>query len=156
MTTNLITLLTDVATNVLEQQAFAFVEPCLDTQTETPNAPILRLSISYQGSTSGTLTLWMPYHLSIDLAANILGTDSNDAFAKNDAPDAMKEVLNVICGQMLTQAYGVNEIFSLSIPIHQSLSQSEWEYAKTCADTVALYVDDAPILLHAESLEAQL
>lgn len=154
MTSDLTTLLADVATDVLEQQAFAFVEPCFDMQPETPKAPILCLSISYQGPTCGKLTLWMPHHLSIDLAINILGTDNNDDFAKEDAPDAMKEVLNVICGQMLTSAYGVHEVFSLSIPTCQNLSETEWETAKKRAHVVELYVDDEPILLYAESVEA--
>lgn len=153
MTHESFNLLTDIVTSVLEQQAFAMVEPCADTPTIPPTASLL-LSITYHGSASGQIVLLMPHTLSIELAANILGIDEDDDFAEEDAPDAMKEVLNVICGQMLTTVYGVDEIFTLSIPIHQIIAPQEWAQYQNKTHGITLLVDDAPVYVFASRLEA--
>ena len=64
---------------------------------------------------SGSLMMILPNNISNELAANILGIDDFSDEASELGQDSLKEVLNVICGRVLTEISGEEPLFDLSI-----------------------------------------
>lgn len=108
------TTLTMVFSDVLANLAFMFTG-------EPPPEPLaddvwLEGTIRYYGPVSGSLRLRCTRDFSIALAANLLGTDADHSDAEENANDAIKELMNILCGQFVTSAYGTGEVFRLTIP----------------------------------------
>jgi hypothetical protein len=51
-----------------------------------------------------------------ELAANMLGMDMDEDVSIEEQQDALRELLNVICGNLLPQLGGTQEIFSIEVP----------------------------------------
>jgi len=106
--------LTTIFSEVLADLAFMF------TDAEPGDMPLgkrwLETTIGYSGPTTGVLRLRCTREFSIQLAANLLGLDPDDIDTKRSAQDAVKEFMNIVCGQFITAAYGTEEVFDLTIP----------------------------------------
>ena len=108
------TTLTKIFSDVLSDLAFMFRD---DEQGEWPDGGLwLETTISYDGTASGTLRLRCTRQFSLVLAANLLGTDPQEDIAESAADDAVKEFMNVVCGQFVTAVHGTQEVFHLTIP----------------------------------------
>src|SRR5262249_38435520 len=98
-------ILTTVTIDVLKATAFAWAEASpldeLPTQIEQP----LEVRVHFRGNQTGTLSLALPRELGATLAADIL-SDDTDEVTEAQIEDACNEILNVICGQWLTGAFG--------------------------------------------------
>ena len=140
--------LVDVATQVLEQQAFMFGEPCAKEELETAADIFLHAHMEFSGPVCGTVGIEAPAEVCAELAANMLGVEVDDPLAAEDAKDALQELLNVICGQLLTTAYGAAPVFNLSIPQVEEVARVDWERQVDAADTIGLLVDDEPFLVY--------
>jgi CheY-specific phosphatase CheX len=106
--------LTTIFSEVLANLAFMFTD---EEQVEiSPADNWLETVISYQGPTSGTLRFRCTTDFSILLAANLLGVDAQDEEADAKARDAVKEFMNIVCGQLVTALLGSEEVFNLTIP----------------------------------------
>jgi hypothetical protein len=81
-----------------------------------PGAVWLQCEIQYEGPVGGTLCCWCTRDFAIQLAANLLGIEPDEGDAQVGAADAVRELLNVLCGQLVTAWYGQTAIFNLSIP----------------------------------------
>jgi CheY-specific phosphatase CheX len=106
--------LATIFSEVLANLAFMFTE-------EEPTEPAaagrwLEASISYHGAIDGTLRLRCTTDFTVLLAANLLGIDPQDDDAQTEALDAVKELMNVLCGQFVTAVHGEEHVFNLSIP----------------------------------------
>ncbi len=84
----------------------------------------LETTIAYSGPGAGTLRLRCTRDFSTRLAANLLGTDPDDPETEQSASDAVKEFMNIVCGQFITAAYGAEEVFNLTIPEIVELSET--------------------------------
>lgn len=103
--------LTTVFSEVLANMAFMFTD---EKPAEPPPGVVwIETTVAYRGSVAGTLRLWCTRDFSIRLAANLLGTHPD---TDQSANDAVKEFMNVLCGQFITSTYGTEEAFSLAIP----------------------------------------
>lgn len=80
-------------------------------------------SIEYYGGSRGRIACWCTQELAVGLAANLLGLDPADAAAGEAASDAVREFLNVLCGHLVTQWYGTEAVFNLSIPVVEPCPQ---------------------------------
>ena len=89
----------------------------------------------------------MPAEMCPELAANVLGLDEDDEKVEEKARDALKELLNVSCGNILTELAGTEPVFDLSVPIVSDIGLDVWEDLKNNEDFVSLIVDDYPALL---------
>lgn len=106
--------LTTIFSNVLADLAFMFAEDELgDT---VPGGSWLETTIGYSGTSTGVLRLRCTQEFSIQLAANLLGLDPDDPETERSAHDAVKEFMNIVCGQFTTGAYGNEDVFNLTIP----------------------------------------
>ena len=113
--------LTTVLSDVLKDLAFMFVDG--DPAEVSPDATWLETTIGYCGPESGTLTLQCTTEFGILLAANLLGIDPDDDDAEVRAHDAVKEFMNIVCGQFVTTAFGTDHVFNLTIPASRILDE---------------------------------
>jgi CheY-specific phosphatase CheX len=122
MSDEVFALLAPVAMRVLEDAVFVFSEPL-----EADDAPDIAVwnncgvMLEFSGIAQGSIGLWADEGFAQLIAANMLGVDTDDEGASCRATDALKEVLNMIVGNFLTEAYGEEPVFDLGIP-HQALA----------------------------------
>jgi hypothetical protein len=91
----------------------------------------LRGSIVFSGGRTGSVAINIQKHAGAILAANILGFESENEAAPEDIVDAIKEFLNVLCGNVLTMLYGNKLVFNMGIP----------EVSETTGDAVKMDLD---------------
>jgi len=139
--------LIDVFCRVLEQVAFAFGEET--PKEELPAAEFsgyLLCGIAFRGPFEGAIEMALPSELCRELAANTLGAE-RESVAPEMAADALKEIANVTCGQWLTNVAGEKLVFDLSVPTIEDLGSAGWKELRSRASSIAMVVDDAPVLI---------
>jgi hypothetical protein len=113
--------------DAVETMAFVSLMP---PEQRSPLPPdLLRVSISFTGPRAGSLELIAPAAFGALLAANMLGCDPTDPDAAGRAADAMKELMNVTCGDLLPKiAAGHPRGFEMGLPQVQTLDDpAAWE-----------------------------
>jgi hypothetical protein len=127
--------LTAIFSDVLANLAFMFTD---DDQVETvPGELWLETTIRYRAqgtgrkaegtsheASAGTLRFRCTRGFCVLLAANLLGIDADDDTAAAQGEDAVKEFMNIVCGQFVTSMYGDDDVFNLSIPQIAELSET--------------------------------
>ncbi len=146
-------ILNKVFTSVLEQLAFMFAEPPESESPDLGTAGIVQVSMSFHGPFHGTMDLTVPRSMCEELAANVLGLDPDDEMVTRSPFDALKELLNITCGNVLTTLAGDTPVFDLSIPATEQLDAAAWDDLRTRSTTAYCLVDDFPVLLHMETSE---
>ncbi len=144
--------LTRVFTEVLEQLAFMFVEPPDSDFAPAPPDPV-SANMSFRGPFSGIVTLAVPREMAPVLAANVLGLDPGDELGLQAARDALKELLNVICGNVLTAIAGDEPVFDLTVPDVEDFTAEAWDELADRPGTVYCIADEFPVLLNLEIRE---
>lgn len=139
---------------VIEQLAFMFAEPAAKDELPAPDGPWVAVGMKFAGALEGRLRLAVPMSICADLAENILGADLDCEQAEAKAMDALKEVLNVTCGNILTDLAGLEPVFALTIPEVTPLDPVAWQGMFGQPDVQALLVDEYPVLLHFEMKKA--
>ncbi len=114
--------LTTIFSEVLADLAFMFTDE--EPGDMTPGKRWLETTMGYSGPRTGVLRLRCTWDFAIQLAANLLSLDPDDVDTEQNAQDAVKEFLNVVCGQFITAAYGAEEVFDLTIPQVVELSEA--------------------------------
>lgn len=117
-----------------------------DTPLKTAEGPWITAEITYQGPINGRLRLWTTRAFANELAANLLGIDTNDPEAEDAINDAVREFMNVVCGQLVTAWYGSEAIFNLGIPAAWSLVELPAEVTND-ANVTRLSVSGQPLLV---------
>ncbi len=106
--------LVHVVLQILGDLAFMLTD---DQPAQESQAPAwLAGEISYHGAHSGTLYCWCTREFATRLAANLLGIEADQGAAQDEAADAVREFLNVLCGQLVTEWHGRQTVLDLSIP----------------------------------------
>lgn len=105
----------------------------------------LRGEVRYIGPVQGRLCCWCTREFATRLAANLLGIEPGSSDAQVRADDALRELLNVLCGQLVTSWYGAGPVFNLTIPVvEESLTPpASAGTPQTCCFTV----EDEPFVL---------
>ncbi len=142
-------MLENVFCDVLENLAFMFGEIAEEDITRGPGE-CLRAQMRFTGPITGSLCLAVPREMCPTIAANVLGLEPDDEAAISDAGDALKELLNVICGHVLTSLMGEEPVFDLTVPEVSPLDADEWRALAQLQDTAAFIVEAYPVLLHLE------
>jgi CheY-specific phosphatase CheX len=114
MPENIETAVFESAAHVFETSAFMSVYPWEDGN-ELP-MPDIAATMSFSGHSNGNLTLQLVSRVLDMLAENMLGEPPEGEDADEKRRDALKEVLNMICGNFLTQWAGEDPVFELSPP----------------------------------------
>lgn len=138
----------EVFCEVLEKLAFVFGEPAGRDELPAPEGDLFEARMSYAGPTKGALRLAVSEGLFREIAANLLGIDEEADEARELAIDALKEVLNVVCGHVLTTVAGDDALFELRPPEAAAMDTGAWQQLARDEATLAFVVEDSPVLLH--------
>jgi len=102
--------------SVIDTMASLPVETIDPRDLPDMEASLVHAHISFAGENSGEIGLLFDPDLASLLAARILGLEAKDQLLDDMVEDAVKELLNVVCGQFLTLSFGETPVFSLSVP----------------------------------------
>ena len=137
------TTLKELFSEILANLAFMFTD---DEDTEASDQDVwLETSISYLGPHRGTLVFHCPQRFTQGLAANLLGVDPEAPEADDQSEDAVKEFMNILCGQLVTQFFGSEDIYNLSIPDCRVLAEVPEFVTTQDANVAGLSVDGSRI-----------
>jgi hypothetical protein len=135
---------------VLEDAAFIFTD-LLDA-ADRPAAGAWQaegVSLSFKGKACGELRMWVSREFALLAAGNMLGIEAGEAGAAEKGLDALKELLNIIVGNFITEVYGVEPVFDLGLPQRIDLPRLKadlshpaavWLQAEGCAVLVVVEI----------------
>jgi hypothetical protein len=110
------TILAGVAEKTLAELAFIFSMPDDDAIRHVSPA-LVASSVEFSGPFAGSLTLAVSANMLPALAANMLGLDEGDTGPLPDQQrDALKELTNVVCGNLLPKMAGTQAVFKIEAP----------------------------------------
>ena len=103
-----------VAEDVFASLAFMF--PVDADPATASQEPPKRAAIDFRGPVNGTLVLSVAEEMLGPLASNMLGLEDGVLPSAAQKQDALKEILNVICGNLLPAIVSSREVFSIGAP----------------------------------------
>ena len=119
--------LNEVVSKVFEQTAFLFPEPAnLADGISFDDLELFLVTITFSGEAEGDVSLILPIEMCRELSSNILGEDAGETEDREKYIDAVKEILNIITGQLLTKLFGHKALFNLSAPQIMELNREEF------------------------------
>jgi len=133
-----------VAEEILEKLAFMFSFP------EEENGGIdydssVAASVSFAGPFSGNLIMVVSGQILPELTGNMLGVDDNAETTLEQRHDALKELINVICGNLLPTIAGKHSIFNVNAPvILPGGTKFDSEDGREPVSAVRLSIEDEP------------
>jgi len=142
-------LLESAFVEVLEKFAFMFGEPVSPSDLTPPNDPFWQASIGFSGPQKGLLQVAAASSFCVQLAANVLGIDLK-CMTPEAGADAFKELLNVVCGELLEKMAGTDVVFNLTIPQVETKPPEEWGPLTLDSQMRGLLVDEMPVLIKLE------
>ncbi|MBF0473668.1 MAG: chemotaxis protein CheX [Nitrospirae bacterium] len=131
---------------VLEQLAFMFIEEAEKEDLIVKDGEYLHVSMNFSGFQHGKIEMALHGGMSKLVAANILGIDDEEMI-KQSANDAVKELLNIYCGQMLTTIFSSEDVFDLSVPEVNNISIDEWNIMVDDSNTIGVKIEEFPLLV---------
>ena len=141
-------ILVKVCCDVFESLSFMFGEAIDLDEVDSESESFINVSISYKGNRAGAVFLIVSDETAKILTYNILGIDEDEEDLPSESyMDALKELLNTICGQFITSMFGDEPVFDLTVPETKIISLDEWQKSVDSGNFLALNVDDEPILI---------
>ena len=106
--------ITELVSNILETMAFVFAE----SMEEEENASSMRHSkISYAGpDENADLFLSASTGFLSELASSMLGAEPDEIDVEVVGQQALNELANIVCGEVILSLGGENEVFSQGLP----------------------------------------
>ncbi|QTA85261.1 Chemotaxis phosphatase CheX-like domain-containing protein [Desulfonema magnum] len=104
-----------VAEDVLEKLAFIFSFP-EDERENIDYASAVTAKVSFTGPFTGTLVMAVSSRALPELAGNMLGLEDDEEPTLEQRYDAVKELINVICGNLLPAVAGKETLFNVDPP----------------------------------------
>jgi len=141
--------LTRVLEVVLEQLAFMFGEAVEKEELSGKAERYLHAIMKFKGAQSGEIGIAVPSEIGMVLTSNILGIEEGEEVVEEKSVDALKELLNIVCGQFLTTVFGEGPVFDLSVPEVKELDREGWERMRRNPEVVGMVVEELPLLAHA-------
>lgn len=139
------TLMT-VVSDVLERFAFMFIEADDEKDLTEYQGEFLHSSITFTGRVQGSVSVTAPVELCSEMAANVLGIDLSEA-EPTAGEDAIKELVNIICGALTPALFSDKEVFDLTVPSLFRIDGSKWRELAADTENVRLWIDDKPLLI---------
>ena len=140
--------LENVRNYVLEEMAMMMLDPVDEGQNPfTPGEEYYVSQAHYTGVFNGTLTLLCQESFANLLPASLVGSFDGELPSEAERIDALRELTNVISGNLLVDAFGEETVFELP---HLSVNRKR-DSEVTCfldEGTVLCLADGAPFALH--------
>lgn len=145
-----IATLAQVTLEVLERYAFMMAEPRREEEgaADFPT-PLWITMIMYVGPYQGVLGIMAPPALARQAAANLYGVELYEV-GEEQAQDALKELLNVACGDYLSEIEGDEPIFDLTPPSIESLDYEAAMQRVRDKPNATLNVEGVPLMVFIE------
>jgi CheY-specific phosphatase CheX len=140
-------LLNEVFCDVFEKLAFMFGEPTPKDDMPREASEFVEVKMGFTGPSHGSLEMVVPIEMCEEIAANVLGMDPEDDLVRERALDALKEMLNVTCGHILTSTAGEEPVFDLTVPVVREVDGAAWAAFLDDPETLSFIVDDSPAAL---------
>ena len=138
----------DVFYDIIEKSAFMFGEEVEKDEVDVNYDKFARADMGFVGDAKGEISIMVPEAMCPEIAANFLGVDPEDEKVDEYSEDALKEILNVTCGHVLTAIKGERAVFDLTVPnIKRGIKLKEWEKLFRSEDSIVCMVDDYPVLI---------
>ena len=131
--------LATILSEVLQDLAFMFSDG--EEDETTPGEVWLETEIAYEGASCGGLRLLCTRHFAATLATNLLGAEPDHVTNASEAHDAVKEFMNIVCGQLVTAWYGTEDVYNLTIPTIRELPETPPFAAPDTPDVATVYVE---------------
>jgi len=135
---------------VVEKLTFMFGEQAAREEIDPEGEPWVEARMHFTGGQSGSLAVIVPRSLQPEIAANILGLDADGLNTQAVLDDALREMLNVVCGHVLMAICGEAADFQLEAPTNVELAAEQLSTFLADDNTSAYLLDDEPVLLHLE------
>jgi len=126
--------------DVLQRVAFAFGEPALASELTCPEEGLLG-RIRFSGSSRGHMEIAAPAAFAGEFASNALGLEPGAMLEPGQAEDAWRELLNIVCGNILTDRAGEAAVLDLTPPEVEPLTLDSWLQLAKAGGTRAFIVD---------------
>lgn len=104
----------EVSVATFEKLAFLFLIP-LDGECDYEGNETIAVKVDFEGPQKGTLYLKTSTSKAKEIAENMLGIE--DATDEKVAEDALKECVNILCGNILPELFGKKEIYKIHTPL---------------------------------------
>ncbi len=143
----------EVFESVLQNLAFMFVESVerdtLQNMEPPEDAPerFVKASMAFSGPNHGRVNLMVPEELAKELAANIIGKELDKNISQKHLQDALKEVLNVTCGNLLSAVVGSKQVFDAASPALSEHDAKAWAAFLAEPASITFMVEDWPAVL---------
>lgn len=108
-------ILSREAADTMEKLAFVFAFAG-DDRTGFDDGSAVAVRVSFTGPFCGVLLMLVSSGILQELAANMLGIDEDETIEDSQRHDALKETLNVICGNLLPAIAGRQAVFNIDPP----------------------------------------
>lgn len=132
---------------VLEDLAFMFGDPLDGSEMPEEHDGLLYARLRFHGEFAGLVELIAPAEMSQELAENVLGISPEQLSLDNVSEDALGELLNVTCGQLITELAGEDPVMDLCPPQVQPTSAETWERMRADPQAVGFMVDEHPVMI---------
>ena len=142
-------ILIKVSCDIFEKLSFMFGEVIDLDEAESDSDLFIKADMSFKWEKDGTVEIIVPSELAESLAKNILGIDESDNLDQVSPHDALKELLNTICGRLLPAIFGDENIFDLYPPQTSEINYEEWESLLENKDYIVVEIEDNPVLIKA-------
>lgn len=107
-----------ISKQILESMAFAFEMP--GQPEPSGEGEMVRASVAFHGVVHGSFSLMMPQSAVPALVGDMLGEDEGAAPTRQQQYDALGELANVICGNLVQAMAGPEPVFRLDSPRTES------------------------------------
>jgi chemotaxis protein CheY-P-specific phosphatase CheC len=134
----------------LEKMAFLSVGPA--EQAAVPASP-LYLSLDFSGPWWGRLELLADQGVGAIMASNMLATSPDTPEALLHAHDALRELLNIVCGAFLHDHPScANQTFAVGIPRLESITAEQWNHILADGNFIPLDADGLALAVRLKEL----
>jgi len=134
-----------VAADTLESLALMFLVP--EDESPQPRPPCdRRVAVSFTGPFDGMLILAASGGVLPELATNMLGLENGHLPTLGQQEDALKELVNVICGNLLPAIAGKEPVFHIGAPSVLKTESSPQTFEPLPSAGEARLITDAGIM----------
>lgn len=141
----------------LEDWGLAMVEPLETSPQVFPlGQPIYRGCTRFKGIMGGTLTVLCCQPFLENICRNLLGMDYSEEVTPENCRDTLTELVNVFCGNFLTEAYGDDIVFELVFPSVDMATPEQLDAFFKSRLVHCFLADNEPVALALEKLDASI
>ena len=141
-------VLNNVAFEVFQELAFIF--PAEGERDHDPACERTTSAVIFEGAHAGGIILALPTQMLCALASNMLGLDETAPPTPEQQVDALKELANVLCGNLLPAIYGPEAEYRVHSPLILASAPADAHVGYLCRRTGAAQAANAKIKQYAK------